>query len=712
MKTVIVASTWVSITLATGERQAASADAPASLSGPDASLSSSKEVTEKKPDKSYAVQGPPMIAKTDTPVFDLPFSVQTVPSAVMEDQNAQTVYDALRNVSGVHQNKGISYNSCNDGGIIRGFQTTQMYYNGFLIEAGSAMNLPNLERVEVLKGPASMEYGVVQPGGLINVVTKQPRREFSATLEQSFGSYNDYETVVDVTGPLTKDGTVSYRLNGGNLTTDSFRNYVEENRYWVAPSVTWQPVETVRITFDLSYGERDKTLDEGVAFNSAGKPVAPISTFLGEPGLPGQQQKDLFLGPIAEFKPNENLTLRSALLYHHWDIDLNGVRRSATTTAANTVARLYDRSDFSEDELQWMNEVIWKYTAGPTKHEWLAGVDYRDRAQPIDLNRASYTPVNIINPVYGSPLPATSFLGRTESDRTWVGVYLQDQISMLPNDCLKLLVGGRFDDVDSSDYSSTATPQTLTRNDQATSGRVGLLFQPVKYWGVYSSVSQSFVPTSTGSRTASGALLDPESGVQYEAGFKLKWLDDRVLTTFAVYQLTKENVAIADVNNPGFSINGGKLRSQGFEFDTAGELIKGLQVIANYTYTGTEVLRSDTLPVGVRLANVPLNSGSLWLKYTLQEGPLKNLGIGAGVFTESEKAGDDNNTFLLPAYARIDVGLFYRRELPKECVVKAVNARLNIQNVADTVYYESSFANSRVFPGQPLTIVGTIGLEF
>lgn len=668
-------------------------------------------VVEAELERAYTVQKAPGVARSGTKAFDLPYSVQMVPYQVMQDQGDILAQDALRNVSGFHQNKGASFNSANDGGVIRGFQTTQMYYNGFLVEGMSAINLPQLERLEILKGPASMDFGVVQPGGLINMVTRQPSPEYHTLLEQSFGSYDSYRGHVDTTGALDSGKTLLYRLNAGYLDQKSFRDYVYEDRYWISPSLTWKPSDTFTVTLETSFMKRKKQLDEGVAFDSQGSPVEPINTFLGEPGLRGQTQVDDFGLLTAEWKPNASFTFRSGFMYHHWDIDMDNVRRSATTTAAGTVARLYDNSDFSENSWQWMNMAIWKFKLGGARHKVMGGYDYRDRKQTIHLIRANYTPINIFNPVYGAPLPATPNLNRQDTRREWSGLYLQDEISMFSRDQLKLLLGGRMDYVHSWDYSRTGAPEVLERRDRAYTGRAGISYQPVKTVSLYGSASTSFVPTGTGNRFVGGGLLDPETGLQYEAGIKWRSPSERLMATLALYELTRDNVAVADPANPGFNLNGGELRSRGIELDVAGQLTPALQVIGNYTHTDTEVVQSDTLPVGGRFMNVPTDSGSLWLKYTVQDGLLRGFGIGFGVFAASDRAGDNNDSFNIAGYTRFDAALYYRREFVSG-PLNAVYGRLNFINLFDREYYESSFANSRVFPGQPFTIYATVGFEF
>jgi iron complex outermembrane receptor protein len=237
---------------------------------------------------------------------------------------------------------------------------------------------------------------------------------------------------------------------------------------------------------------------------------------------------------------------------------------------------------------------------------------------------------------------------------------------------------------------------------------------PIRAIGIYTNAATSFVPTNTTSRTVDGELLDPERGVQYEAGLKMSALDKALEGSVAVYQLTKDHVAMADPNNPGFNINGGKQRSKGIELDMTANLPFGLSLIGNMAWTQTEILESDALPVGERLENVPSRSGSIWGMYTIPQGALRDLSFGCGVFAESDKNGynalaNTPNTFVLPGYARVDAAMAYKFKLPHG---QLINARLNVLNVFDTTYYESSFASTRVFPGDPRTATLTLGATF
>lgn len=652
--------------------------------------------------------------RTDADPQRLPVSIGVVGAKVLEDQGARSVYEGIRNVSGVVQNRGIAFNSSSDGAIIRGFRNTTMYWNGFLLEAAGAFNPQTIERLEVLKGPSSMLYGVVEPGGLVNVVSKQPSAQQSTTVSQTVGSYDRLETSVDTTGPIAADGSSAYRLVGGGLSSGSFRDHVEEQRYWAAPSVSVRLDERTTVTAEALYSQQRKTLDEGVSFDRNGNPVSSIDTFIGEPGLPGRTQTDILASGRIEHRVNDAVTLRSGILYHDWEVDINGIRRSATqATTTGTVARIYDNDLFQDASYQWTNDALITLHAGPTTHRVLVGIDTRWQEEEIEVRRASFTATSITDPSYYLALPATPLVSSTEAHRRWIGGYLQDHASLLPDDSLSVLAGVRYDRV-ISDSLNRLTDVYDTRDDNAWTGRVGAMWFPVRQVGVYASAAQSFVPTSTSATTVDGDLLDPEKGTQYETGVKLSAFDKALEGSVAVYDLTKRDVAMADPDHTGYSINGGEQRCRGIEVDMSADLPFGLDLIGSLTWMRSEVVESDALPEGSRLDNVPSRAGSLWAMYTVPDGALRDLGFGFGVFAQSDKNGYNSltntpNTFTIPGYARFDASASYSFRLPRG---QLISTRLNVLNVFDTTYYESSFSSTRVFPGDPRTVNLTVSATF
>jgi len=280
-----------------------------------------------------------------------------------------------------------------------------------------------------------------------------------------------------------------------------------------------------------------------------------------------------------------------------------------------------------------------------------------------------------------------------------LGVYLQDQIDLLDN--LKLLVGGRFDTVENEevfrvfDFAEDGT-------DSAFSPRVGLVYQPDDVWALYANYSRSFVPVL--GRNATNTPFEPTRGTQYEIGAKADFLDGRLSALFSAYTITRSNITTTDTNNPNFSIQVGEQRSQGIDFNVAGEVLPGWNVIASYSLIDAKITEDNRFEEGNRLNNVPNNAASLWTTYTLQSGDLQGLGFGLGAFFVGERSGDLDNTFTLPGYTRVDAAIYYERE--------QFRAGLNFKNLFDTRYFAGSQGRLSVIPGAPLEVQGTISWQF
>jgi len=352
---------------------------------------------------------------------------------------------------------------------------------------------------------------------------------------------------------------------------------------------------------------------------------------------------------------------------------------------------------------------LWKFEIGPTKHQLIFGTELNLNDYYYDRLTANLKAINIFNPT----LPTGTWdlvpgLATQHTQTSTVGIYLQEQMDAL-DDRLHLLLGGRGDYVDQY-YRSWSNGNVYSQDDTGVTGRAGVLYDATSWLHPYVNVCRSFNPNTVGSNlTFAGTPLDPTTGLQYEGGLKFSFFDKRLLMTTALFQITKDNVAVADPDHTGFSLNGGKLRSQGVEWDIQGQITPELQVVASYAHIDTKVLESTSLPVGAQFANIPPDSGSMWVKYTFLDGFLKNFGVGVGVFASSEKAGDNNNTFFLPSYARLDAGAWYAVDL---CGGRQLKFQLNVLNVLDKTYYESSTSTASVQPGTPLTFLGRCTLTF
>jgi iron complex outermembrane receptor protein len=656
--------------------------------------------------ESYRAESTSAATRTNTPLAE----IQVVPSAVFEDQGALSLEEAFENLSGVSHYHFGGFLGTSDNLSRRGFSSNYIYYNGFLMEALGNVNLQMVEQIEYLKGPASVMYGMGDPGGVVNIRTKSPLADPAYSVRTRFGSWDYREVSFDATGPLTKDGSVLYRFLGGHLATDSFRDYAEDDRCWLAPSLTLRLSEATTLRLNYSFTKQQRTIDEGVSFGLNREPVADIETFLGDPDYPGQTFQHHLLDATLVHEMSEHLTLRSGMIYSHWNTNVEGVRRSkAEPNADGTVTRLFDWSDHKQRAFQWYNDAIITFDLGPTSHRVLAGVDLRWRKNRMHIYRYSIDPVSITDPDYDIPLGGMTRDSYSTAEQNWAGLYLQDEMELL-QDRLFLTVGGRGDRVEVDNGSSRVIRRAIT-------GRGGVLYRFPAFemlgskhrLGVFANVSESFTPTAIGQTDYLDNQLEPETGRQYEAGLKFELFDKRAFATLAVYQDTRDDVSLSDPDHSGYFLNAGRLRSRGVELAVSGHLSPSLEAIANYTYCDTEVLDSSSLPEGARFHNVPLHFGNLWAKYTFRDGRLKNLGFGFGMHAESARTGDNAGNFMLDGYVTWQAALFYRKEVRPGQVL---DLQLNVKNLFDEEYYQTSTATTRVYPGTPRSLEFSLAYHF
>jgi iron complex outermembrane recepter protein len=681
----------------------------------------------------YRVPNATTATKTDTALRDIPQSIQVVPQQVIEDQGATRASEILRNVSGVVSSTGPS--GVGEEFTIRGFSGNDdfgagnEYRNGFRALDLGSFNPSNIERVEVLKGPASVLYGQLEPGGVINFVTKQPldRPYYSAELE--VGSYSFYKPSIDISGPLTKDKRLLYRLNVAYENSGSFVDFVDREIFQISPSFTYKISENTKLNLSYEYLSENGTNNPGLPRN----PIAfklPRNLFLGEPGDTVKNEAQA-LNLELDHRFNKNWQLRGRFAWQSSSFrrvghrvgprpveDENGEVLNPFVFNRQIQVDLKNRNE----SYSIQTDIIGKFKTGPVEHQLLFGIDWI-RFELLDNTAFKpANPVNILNPIYGSPLPPvdpenpdfifsenpSTFSSRTDS----IGLYLQDQITLLPN--LKLLVGGRYEFIDEKALFQELDPRDGTTkigpvdrdsfSNQAFSPRLGIVYQPIKEVSLYASYSRSFVPNNV--FTIDRELIEPTRGTQIEAGIKAEFLKGKLAANLSVYQITKTNVASVDPNDPEeiAFIAIGKVRSRGIEFDIAGEPLPGWNIIASF-FINESIVRvgnPDESPVGDTLVNAPGSGASLWTTYEIQKGPAKGLGFGAGIFYVGEAQAELPNTFALPSYIRTDAAIFYKRDNWK--------VGLNFKNLFDTRYYTNQ--GGGIYPGDPFTVLGSVAVEF
>lgn len=662
-------------------------------------------------EEGYQVDNATTGTRTDTPLRDVPQSIQVVPRQVLEEQQVIRLNEALRNVSGVRADD--SFAGTLDRINIRGFTQDVFLRDGFRESQSSLRETANLERIEVLKGPASVLYGNLEPGGVVNLVTKKPLSEPYYSAELPVGSYGFFRPNIDLSGPLNEDKTLLYRLNAVYEGSNGFRDFDQNvDRVFVAPVFTWNIGDNTDLTLEVDYLNDERPFDEGLVALGTGIPDIPYDRIFQDPDA-RISIEELGVGYQLEHRFSENWTLRNRFRF----LSSDSIDFRLTSWNVEEDTEQLDRRWRSNDDLYesyaLQTNVVGKFATGSINHTLLFGVDLERETRVGKQSRLADDPddppflIDIFDPVDRNvPRPDITdltFLARDEDNRLdRLGIYLQDQISLLDN--LKLLVGGRFDLFDQQS-KNFLTSTTFNQDRQRFSPRAGLVYQPIEQISLYASFSQSFNPDIF-STTADGSPLEPTIGNQYEVGIKGEFLDGRLSTTLAAYEITKKNVAAINPEDQDFSIPIGEVRSRGIELDIIGEITDGWNIIASYAYTDAEISEgNEFFAAGNRLTNVPENSASLWTTYEVQSGDLEGLGFGVGLFFVGEREGDSDNTFRLPSYVRTDAALYYRRNNWR--------AALNFQNLFDVDYIRSSAGfRASVYPGEPFTVIGTVSVEF
>jgi iron complex outermembrane recepter protein len=665
--------------------------------------------TEEAEAEGYNVPDTTVGTRTDTPLRDVPQSIQIIPQQVLEEQQVNTLNEAVKNVPGVVQT------TPDDTPTFNGFTTRGFFVgdgqnytrNGLKLQFADASTaiFSNIERIEFLRGPASVLFGGGDPGGTINIVTKQPLRDQFYSIEASVGNYDFYQGAVDLTGPLNDSKTILYRLNASYENAGGFVDFVDRETPAVAGTLKFEIGDRTDLSFDAQYV--DTTVGRGTGLPLEGTILPnpngeiPRDRNLANPG--GIFFNDtLLVGYNLEHRFNEDWKLRNAFYFSDNDY---GYEDQYEATSLDPDLRTLQRISYGDlvIEAQAYNlitNVVGKFSTGSIQHQLLFGVDL-SRFYSRAIQEASFqgTPIDLFNPVYSAEIleqtdPPSDTTILTDS----IGIYLQDQVTITNN--LKFLLGGRFDAFEQTDEDLIANTETPQSGD-AFSPRLGIVYQPIEPISLYASYARSFAPTI--GRSADNEPFEPGWGKQYEIGVKAD-INDNLSTTLALYDLTRTNVETTDPENLDFQIQTGEQNSQGIELFVSGEILPGWNVIAGYAYTDAKITEDETYAVGNSIDGVAENTFNLWTSYELQQGSLKGLGFGIGFFVVGDVTGDLENTFVLPNYFRTDAAIFYERD--------RFRAAVNFTNLFDEEYFVRSNAAFPVYRGEPFTVHGTVSYEF
>ncbi|MBB6521903.1 TonB-dependent siderophore receptor [Pseudoteredinibacter isoporae] len=655
-------------------------------------------------------------SKIELEQLNLPQSAQILSAQLIEDQAARDITDLYRSIAGVSE---FSYS----GVTFRGFRdSSNVFYDGVRGDPYSGFSVPqlfNVERVEILKGPASALYGGGEPGGMINYVTKKPSFDDNVELSFTTGSRDLRGGSLEATGGLTE--SIAYRLGAFYEEADSFRNNADEVNIEIAGGLLFELSDATRLTTTFDYINQDLG---GNRFR--GVPVDDEGRFLVDPSYNSNEASDFqdleawVVQLSLEHRFNDQLRNTTTVRYldnerfqkYHeprgW-IDANG--DGVANAADQVIRREYRDQDRANTEYSVTTDFVLKVDNLAGEHQFLFGADFHDVDSEYEYLRARYEGdgvrnLNIFNLNYGLTDPSSYRLRDLNRDgaeaRRW-GLYVQDYWVFNKN--WSLMAGLRYDNFDNTDKASS-----YSFDDSNVSPRIALIYKPAEGSTVYLNYSESFNPVSVGNQAdvAGEATLEPETGEQIELGIKNEWLDGRIMTTAAIYQIKKQNVVqqnpndTADLPNDGIPplVNIGEVESEGVELSLVGDLAANWTITANYAYNDTQVVKGvsgdslrNTFGDGSRFVNAPEHQLGLWTRYDFES---IDSAIAFGVDYVSEQFSFHGQR--VRPYTIFDMSW---QTQWNDTLIK-----VNVHNLFDKEYAVSGFSErTGHFPGAPREVV-------
>lgn len=669
------------------------------------------------PDIGFVARRSLTATKTDTPISETPQAISVVTRDQLDAQGApSSLQDALRYTAGVAGSRGV--NRTDESFNLRGFaaglaSTEPAVFRDGLRNFGtyaSTIEAYGIQRVEVLKGPASVMYGQAAPGGVINVVSKRPTRDPLHQLDLQYGSNDHKQIGLDLGGPLDDAGVWSYRLTLLKRDSDTMTDHIPDDREFVSGALAWQPDDATSLTLLGGYQHSKTVYNLGVPVVGSVRdnPFGKVSRhfFAGEPDFDDWDTNVSWIGYQFEHRFDDTWTFRQNSRYQESTLAWDSAYAYALAADLQHVNRFgYSRRDrYHTYTLDNQLQAQWSH--GDFEHTSLVGVDYLRGQWDYKVRRGTASPLDIFDPQYGSPVTLNPGYRNDEysvSERT--GLYAQDQIKF--DDHWIFLVGGR-QDWSKEDAEYRLYDMKVDSDSDAFTGRLGLMYLFDNGLSPYASYTESFEPVNQ--LDSSGKQFDPVTSKQYEVGIKYQPPGIDASLTVALFDLRRQNVVTNDVFNVARQT--GETRSQGLEIEGVASLNRNLDLIASYTYTDIEITKSDFVDgngkaeEGTAPAGVPEHAINLWADYRLHDGVLRGLSFGAGVRriigTTGYVLGNAATPDRLPAYTVVDGLVAY--ELDEHW-----RLALNTNNLLDEKYVQSCYyASTMCFYGEERNLVASV----
>lgn len=686
----------------------AQAPPPPETALPEVKVKGKKGLQKTDPKKAYHAPTATTAAKVDAPLKDIPQTVNVVTEALLEDQGAKSMQDALRTVAGVGLSSG---DGQRDQVSIRGFSAIgDQFVDGLRDDAMYFRDLSNVAQVEVLKGPASVLYGRGSSGGVINRVTKKADGARHGDLELTGGSFDQKRAALDFGNTATE--SISYRATAALERSGGFRNQTFLEREAATPSALFTFGKETRLVIQFDHLRDKRTTDFGIP-SLDGRPVdVPRGTYYGSPNARREDftESTMDAGYLRfDHRFSRTLELRNTFRTYDFELDRHNTMPGQVLAATRQV-RL-NHGDVSRQEQGWFNqlELVQRASTGPVFHELLYGVELgHQRKYGRFASFTNVATVDLFNPVLKPLTLGTPSVTETVADQSTTAFYLQDLITF--SDRWKALVGLRHDRYLQETELQRPAPGRLERTDAAWSPRAGLVFQPDAVQSWYLSFSRSFQPSGELSQlSANNAQIEPELTRNLEAGLKLDLLKGRASATFSVFDLQRTGIKSSDPANPALLVPIGTQRTRGLEATFDGQVGSDWRLHGGYAYLDARLTKSTPgtkvggVPVeGHRPSLTPLNSGNVWADWAFTPGWSAGLGVNAS----GDRFASASNLVRLGGYVTFDAALRYR--------ARSWELALNAYNLTNRKYIASGHGGSDILllPGGPLAAQVTARIHF
>lgn len=649
--------------------------------------------------------------------LDIPQTVNVFRQDLIEQVGATRLGDVLRFVPGATSN-GSELDAFGDSYLMRGFEADSTI-NGIRTDRmNHARDSASIERVEILKGPASVLYGQLQPGAVVNVVTKEPLRDLALQVTGEAGRFDFYRGTVDLSVPLTTDGSIATRMIGAYENSDSYIDFWGKDHRFFAPSLIFLPDDDTKILIEGMYS-RDKwdaffngVPAEGTVLPNPNGPL-PRSRHIADPSFDGTKRRTNEISARLEHDFTPDVSFRLAATWNDRTTDYQeifGVLGWATNAADGVLLRALVDNNGSASTWDFHADLGFRFDTGSIGHELTIGAEYGiDKSYAID-RVGVVASLDLYNPVYSletqPPVLRALYTNQTWNDVDRMGLFIQERMRVTDN--LRLIAGLRYSTVDQRQRFTRGAPATLTDVEtDSWTHQIGVLYSPVPNISLFASRSTSFVPVLR--NNADGKPLAPETGTQYEAGAKASFLDGRMNGSISLFHLTRGNVAVSDRDNPAFFLTIGEQVAKGVELSLDGKIMPNWSIYAGYAYTDAETTKDtqaagQTNREGYRLRGVAKNTFVFNTNYEIVDGPLAGFNLGGSVNYVGKRAGDIDETFNLPSYWRVDALAGYKFS-------NNISLRFNIDNVLNDKIYSVAWSAYEVWPSAPRTYRATIAFS-